>query len=63
MSGRRAQKYGCLSDDEAFNDEFIDISDSDESENPAASTGEGEEPVSELSQLLLAIIEAIASLY
>ena len=63
MSGRRAQNYSYSSDDETFHDEFSDISDSDGSENPNASAGEEEEPVSELSQLLLAIMEAIASLY
>ena len=63
MSGRRAQKYSSLSDDEAFNDELSDILDSDGSENPTAGPEQEKEPVSELSQLLLAIMEAIASLY
>lgn len=63
MSGRRAQKYSSLSDDEAFNDELSNILDSDGSENPNASPEEEEEPVSELSQLLLAVMEAISSLY
>ena len=63
LSGRRAQKYSSLSDDEAFSDKLSDISDSDGSENPNASPEEEEEPVSELSQLLLAVMEAISSLY
>lgn len=62
MSGRRAQKHGNLSDGEAFKDDFSDISDSDGSEDPSSS-GSGQEPVSELSQLFLAITEAVTSLY
>ena len=62
MSGQRPQKQVDAFDAEAFNDEFSDTSDSDRSEDPSSSAS-GQEPVSELSQLLLAIREAITSLY
>ena len=62
VSGQRAQNQGDLSDAEAFDNEFSDTSDSDGSQDPGSSAS-GREPVSELSQLFLAIKEAITSLY
>ena len=62
MSGQRPQKQVDSFDAEAFHDDFSDTSDSDISEDPGSSAS-GQEPVSELSQLLLAITEAITSLY
>ncbi len=62
VSGQRPLKQVNVSDAEAFNDEFSDTSDSDKSED-SSSSASGQEPVSELSQLLLAVSEAITSLY
>lgn len=62
VSGQRPQKQVESIDAEAFKDDFSDISDSDTSEDPSSSAS-GQEPISEISQLLLAIKEAITSLY
>ena len=62
VSGDRAQKQGKSSDEEAFSDEFSDISDSDSSEGQVASACEPE-PVMEIIQLFSAVNEAVTSLY
>ena len=62
LSGHRAQKQGRSSDEEAFSNEFSDVSDSDSSESQVAGAGEPE-PVMEIFQLFSAVNEAITSLY
>lgn len=62
LSGQRAQKQDSSAVGEAFNDNFSDTSDSDGSEDPSSNPNR-QEPVSELSQLFLAIRETVTSLY
>lgn len=61
VSGKRPQKQGNLSDEEAFDDNFSDTSDSS-GFNDSSSSGSEKIFVSELSQLFLAVTEAITSL-